>query len=65
VYLINVTTVLAKDDPKQEIAPEGLADIGDKLTNIKDIALKPGVTYTIKAVTSRGTEATYQFTYRP
>jgi flagellin-like protein len=66
VYLINVTTVLAKDDPKQEIAPEGLADIDDnKLTNIKNIALKPGVTYTIKAVTSRGTEATYQFTYRP
>jgi len=66
VYLINVTTVVAKDDPKQEIAPEGLAAIDDaKLTNIKDIALKPGVTYTIKAVTSRGTEATYQFTYRP
>ena len=65
VYLINVT-VLATDYPKQEIATEELADIDSgKLTNIRGITLKPGVTYTIKAVTSRGTEATYQFTYRP
>jgi flagellin-like protein len=64
LYLANVS-ILASETVNQEIAPEGLLEFSTTSGGIKDITLKPGVTYTIKAVTSRGTEATYQFTYRP
>jgi flagellin-like protein len=64
LYLINVS-ILAKEDVKQVIDPEGVLAYTTTSGGFLGVTLKPGVTYTIKAVTSKGTEATYQFTYRP
>ena len=65
LYLINVS-ILAKEDVKKVIDPEGvLAYTTTTSGGFQDVTLEPGVTYTIKAVTSKGIEATYQFTYRP
>lgn len=69
IYVYNVTTgtvaaykiltgsnavVLAPGEVKP------VPPIGEEVT----VVLKPGVTYTVKVVTQKGTEATYTFTYR-
>ncbi|MCS7105293.1 MAG: hypothetical protein NZ954_06990 [Thermofilaceae archaeon] len=45
----------------QIVGPEALATI----TSLPQESLNAGETYIVKVVTTRGTEATYQFTYRP
>jgi hypothetical protein len=62
VYLLSSTgSILAYYSPEEglELAPEELRDIS---TDIGGVALTPGATYIVKVVTSKGTEATYQFT---
>jgi len=64
VYLLSSTgSIRTYDSLKQVLVPEELAEIKN-LTNIGEVALTPGTTYIVKVVTSKGTEATYQFTYR-
>jgi flagellin-like protein len=65
VYLLSSTGSILAYDPlnNQVLVPEELAEI-ENLTNIGGVTLTPGTTYIVKVVTSKGTEATYQFTYR-
>ena len=63
-YIINATglTIVAEPSLSKSLNP-GAVDyvtIPAKGT----ITLKPGITYTVKVVTSKGTEATYTFTYK-
>ena len=67
VYLLSSTgSVLASYSPTKQVslAPEELVKISVSDTNIGNVDLTPGTTYIVKVVTSKGTEATYQFTYR-
>jgi flagellin-like protein len=63
VYLINSitgSTIASNTTVNTELSPGELKDVS--LTLSDNVA--SGVTYIIKAVTAKGTEATYQFTYR-
>jgi len=63
VYLINSTTgsiIASNTTTATDISPGDLQSVGLTL----DTYMKSGATYIVKAVTKKGTEATYQFTYR-
>jgi flagellin-like protein len=69
IYVYNVTTgtvaaykILTGNDAVV-LAP-GQVSAVPKVGNEVTVTLKPGVTYTVKVVTQKGTEATYTFTYR-
>jgi flagellin-like protein len=69
IYVYNVTTgtvaaykILTGTDAVV-LAP-GQVSAVPKVGNEVTVTLKPGVTYTVKVVTQKGTEATYTFTYR-
>jgi len=65
VYLINSSGILSREDPKTVLAPEELLEYSTNPAKIGGVTLSPGGTYIVKAVTAKGTETTYQFTYRP
>jgi flagellin-like protein len=62
VYLINSTTgsIITNTTTATDISPGDLQSVS---LILKDY-MKSGATYIVKAVTKKGTEATYQFTYR-
>jgi flagellin-like protein len=63
VYLIDSTTgstIASNTTVNIELSPGELTDVGLTLSD----NVKSGATYIVKAVTAKGTEATYQFTYR-
>jgi flagellin-like protein len=62
VYLINSTTgsIITNTTTATDISPGDLQSVGLTLGTY----MKSGATYIVKAVTKKGTEATYQFTYR-
>jgi flagellin-like protein len=65
VYLLSSTgSVLAYDSTTLELTPEQLIGYDTSGTDVGGVTLTPGTTYIVKVVTSKGTEATYQFTYR-
>jgi flagellin-like protein len=63
VYLINSatgSTIASDTSVNTELSPGELMDVSLTLSG----NVNSGVTYIVKAVTAKGTEATYQFTYR-
>ena len=62
VYLINSTTgsIIANTTTATDISPGDLQSVSLTLSTY----MKSGATYIVKAVTKKGAEATYQFTYR-
>ena len=63
VYLINSTTgstIVSNTIVNTELSPGELKDVSLTLSG----NVNSGATYIVKAVTAKGTEATYQFTYR-
>ena len=63
VYLINSTTgsiIASNTTTATDISPGDLQSV----TLTLDTHMNSGATYIVKAVTNKGTEATYQFTYR-
>jgi flagellin-like protein len=69
IYVYNVTTgsVVASEiltgSNAVVLAPGEVKPVPPKGQEVI-VVLKPGVTYTVKVVTQKGTEATYTFTYR-
>ena len=63
-YIINATglTIVADTALSTPLNP-GQVDLVT-ISIPGTVTLKPGITYTVKVVTSKGTEATYTFTYR-
>jgi hypothetical protein len=63
VYLLDSSgNVLDKTSPSTTLDPASSTTIS---TTLPTTTLESGKTYIVKVVTERGTEATYQFTYRP
>jgi flagellin-like protein len=62
VYLINSTTgsIITNTTTTTDISPGDLQSV----TLTLNTNMKSGATYIVKAVTKKGTETTYQFTYR-
>jgi len=67
-YIINATglTIATDTTLSTPINPGEVQDvtIPSSSGTPTTVKLKPGITYTVKVVTSKGTEATYTFTYR-
>ncbi|MCC6051470.1 MAG: hypothetical protein LM580_12225, partial [Thermofilum sp.] len=64
VYLLDSSgNVLDKTSPSTTLGPASSTTISTTLPTTT--TLESGKTYIVKVVTERGTEATYQFTYRP
>jgi flagellin-like protein len=67
---VNVTALYLYDPTGTVIKANTTANINDLTPgsigqgSLTTVTLTAGTTYTVKAVTSRGTEATYTFTYR-
>jgi flagellin-like protein len=63
VYLLDSSgNVIDKASPSTTLDPASSTTISGELPTT---TLQSGKTYIVKVVTERGTEATYQFTYRP
>jgi 23S rRNA U2552 (ribose-2'-O)-methylase RlmE/FtsJ len=66
VYLLDSSgNVLDKTSPSTTLDPASSITISTTLPTTTTTTLESGKTYIVKVVTERGTEATYQFTYRP
>jgi flagellin-like protein len=63
-YIINATGLtIAADTTLSKSLNLGQVDYVT-IPQTGTVTLKPGITYTVKVVTSKGTETTYTFTYR-